>query len=267
MPAAGEPLVAATADGVALALRRHVAAGRRRAVALCTHAMMASGAYLDGRLAPDLARRGVTVYVLDWRGHGASRPPHPRSGSWQFDDYVAADLPAAIRAVCADAGVRPRDLVYVGHSLGGLVGLAAFGVGAAPPPAQLWLVATSVWLPGPAGPRGRRAAMRLARAVARVVGYAPVRALRAGTDDEPRAYVEQLAGWALSGRWTGRGGVDFLARAHALDVPATAVVGAGDRWCTPADARALAPRARLVLVPGDHFGAVRAVAPLVAGAL
>ncbi len=239
-------LTATTADGVRLALRRFPAAGSGRAVLLCTHAMMANGGYFHrggAGFAAHLAAAGVEVHVLDWRGHGESVPPSPRDpGGWSFDDYVEFDLPAAIGAVVAAAGITPGELVYLGHSLGGLVGLAAFGTGAAPMPDRASWWATSVWLPGPRGSRVRRGALELYRLLSLPRGYAPVRRLRAGTDDEPRRYVEQLAGWGRTGRWTGRTGTDYLAAVARVTCRSTAVTGAGDRLCRPSDASALAAR-------------------------
>ena len=250
-------VTAVTDDGVRLALRVHRPAGRPRAFCLATHAMMASGAYLERRgFAGHLAARGVALYVLDWRGHGESVPPSPRGGpGWSFDDLVARDLPAAVRAVAADAGRAPGELCYLGHSLGGLVALAGFGTGAAPAPARLSLWATSVWGQAPrAGASGagrgglaarigrarealrRRALIELFAASARPLGHAPIRRLGLGTDDEPRRYVEDLRRWVRTGRFTGRAGQDYAAAAARIAAPVWAVVGEGDRLCAPRDA-------------------------------
>ncbi len=233
---------ATTADGVRLAIRRHAAAGERRAVLLCTHAMMANGSYFERGFAQHLASRGVDVYVLDWRGHGASRPPRPRRDRWGFEDYVERDLPAAMDAVAGDAGVDPEDLVYLGHSLGGLVGLAGFSTRTASRPRRISLWATSVWLPGPNGPWQRRAIMRAYRCAARPLGYAPVRAFKIGTDDEQRGYVDQLTGWAASGRWTSRAGIDYTAALADLGITTWGVNGDGERLCIPSDAQILLDR-------------------------
>ena len=231
-----------TADGVRLSIRRHAAAGERRAVLLCTHAMMANGSYFERGFAQHLAGRGVDVYVLDWRGHGESRPPHPRRDHWVFEDYVERDLPAAMNAVAADAAVDVEDLVYLGHSLGGLAGLAGFSTRTAPRPRRVTVWATSVWLPGPSGPWRRRAMMRFYRYAARPLGYAPVRALRLGTDDEQRGYVDQLTGWAASGRWTSSAGEDYTAALEGLAITTWGVNGDGDRLCIAPDAQILLDR-------------------------
>jgi pimeloyl-ACP methyl ester carboxylesterase len=240
-------LAAVTADGVRLHVAHVAARGRRRAVVLCTHAMMAHGRYFGGTrrhgFAMFLAEQGIDVYVLDWRGHGASRPPDPRRAQWCFDDYVELDLPAAIAAVARDARIGVDELTIIGHSLGGLVALAALGTGRIPAVRGLVLAATSVWLPGPRGPRTRRALMALYELAARPLGFAPIRFARFGTDDEPRDYVAQLAGWARTGRWTSRTGVDYLDAIARIDARVWAIAGGGDRLCRPDEAEMI--RARL----------------------
>jgi len=252
---------AITADGVRLHVAHMPARGPRRAVVLCTHAMMAHGRYFGPTRRPGfaayLADRGVDVYALDWRGHGRSRPPDPRRAQWSFDDYVELDLPAALAHVSREADVAVGELAVVGHSLGGLVALAALGTGRVPPVRSLILAATSVWLPGPQGPLARRALMALYDAASRPLGFAPIRFARFGTDDEPREYVAQLAGWARTGRWTSRTGVDYMDALAHVDVPVWSVVGAGDRLCRPDDGEVLrgrVPRAEPLRVVGAAHG-------------
>jgi pimeloyl-ACP methyl ester carboxylesterase len=242
-----ERVEATTADGVRLALAHVPAVGARRAVALCTHAMMANGRYFgagrDGGFAATLAAAGVDVVVLDWRGHGGSRPPSPGADDWSFDEYVELDLPAALAAAGRIGGVAADEVAVIGHSLGGLAALAALGRGIVRV-RRLALAATSLWLPGRSGPLARRAIMEGYDLAARVLGRAPIRALRLGSDDESAGYVAQLAGWARTGRWTSRGGIDHMALLPRIDAPVWAVSGAGDRLCTPADARVLLARLR-----------------------
>jgi predicted alpha/beta hydrolase len=223
--------------------------------------MMAHGRYFGASRRPGfaafLAERGVEVFVLDWRGHGLSRPPDPRRDQWTFDDYVELDLPAAIAAVARAAGIRADELVILGHSLGGLATLAALGTGRIPPVRAIALAATSVWLPGPTGPRARRALMSLYDLSSRPFGFAPIRLVRMGTDDEPHAYVAQLAGWARTGRWTSRTGVDYLDALAQIDRPVFAFVGAGDRLCRAEDAEVIRARlrgARPLRVVGEVSG-------------
>lgn len=242
----GELLSATTSDGVTLALRYVAAAGARRAVCLCTHAMMANSRYFwtpaHGGVAEYLSQRGADVYILDWRGHGGSRMP--RGADWCFDDHVLHDAPAAVRAVCAHADIAPRELVYLGHSLGGLVGLAASATATIPRVRALALLSTSVWMPGRHGSFTRRAIMAALAMVTRVLGHAPTRALRIGPENEPRGFVEQLTTWAREGAWRSRAGLDYLAQLERIDVPIWAASGDGDRLCRPDDANVLVARLR-----------------------
>jgi pimeloyl-ACP methyl ester carboxylesterase len=78
------------------------------------------------------------------------------------------------------------------------------------------------------------------RAAARPLGYAPIRRLRLGSDDEQRGYVDQLTGWALSGTWTrARDGFDYRSALPAVTAPVWAVQGDGDRLSGARDAGAL----------------------------
>jgi predicted alpha/beta hydrolase len=245
-----------TSDGVRLALRRFPAASPR-AAALLVHAMMADAGYL-APLAGALAEAGVTAYTLDLRGHGESVPPSPRRDRWHFEDYVERDLPPVIEAVAGDAGCAPSELAYLGHSLGGLVGVAAFGTGAAPPPRRLALVTTSPWILG--GPK-RLAVSGALWAASRPLGFLPTRALRLGNTDEPGSYIAQFFGWSRRGAWTRRDGLDYLAGAARLSCPAWIVVAAHDPWCTEEDAQVLAARLAgprtFRSVPGNHFSFFR----------
>ncbi|WP_242392006.1 alpha/beta fold hydrolase [Anaeromyxobacter oryzisoli] len=74
-------------------------------------------------LADHLARAGFDCFSLDHRGHGASRPGPGASRRWNLDTYVREDLPAALDAIRRETGAE--QVLYVGHSQGGIVGLAA----------------------------------------------------------------------------------------------------------------------------------------------
>ena len=143
-------LEARTADGVTLRIDRVAARGEQRGAVVLLHAMMTDGRYFgarrDGSFAASLAAAGFDVYVPDFRGHGRSRPPHARGGTWSFDDLVELDLPALVGAAAAASSCAPADLAILGHSLGGLVTCAALGTGRIPAPRVLVLAATSVWL-------------------------------------------------------------------------------------------------------------------------
>jgi len=246
-----------TADGWKLALGRYAPEGSGRAALLLTHAMMASARTLRS-LATGLASRGFDVFALDFRGHGQSGPPRAREADWSFDDYVRFDLPAALDAVKRTA--RCREVAYVGHSLGGLVGLAA----GAPFSRQV-LVATCVWRFGPRTPWQRKLMMATYRRLVRTLGYAPIRALRMGSDDEPRGYVEQLTDCAFHDHWRSRDGTnDYAAGLGAIRTPTLSLVAGRDALCTRRDAQAVfdplgarEKELRVVEHVSGHFGLLR----------
>jgi pimeloyl-ACP methyl ester carboxylesterase len=122
-----ELLRAPTRDGwrLALARRRPRGASRRPPVLLVHSIAMNRQAFDFGverySLAACLAAAGFDCYTLDLRGHGASRRgPHRR---WNLDTYLREDLPAALDAIRARTGAA--QVLYVGHSQGAILGLAA----------------------------------------------------------------------------------------------------------------------------------------------
>jgi len=231
------------------------AIGARRGTLLCLHAMMTDGRYFGARRPADasfaaaFAAAGFDVLVADFRGHGRSVPPRAGPDDWSFDDLVELDLPALV------AAAGPGELVILGHSLGGLVALAALGTGRIPAPHSVLLPSTAPWL---GGPLHRRAVMAAYGGVAALLGRAPIRALRLGTADESATYVRQLTGWARAGRWTSLAGVDYLRAIETIETPVLPIAGGADWMCTPRDAADFAGRipgaAPLRVVDGaDHF--------------
>lgn len=239
-----DELVARTVDGVTLRIDRVRAAGERTGVVVCLHAMMTDGRYFgarrEGSFAATLAAHGLDVLVADFRGHGRSQPPTAGPDDWSFDDLVELDLPAIIATAAAESSCAPNELTLVGHSLGGLVATAALGTARIAAPRLLVLPATSIWLLGADGSLRRRAMMAVYRQTTLALGRAPIRALRVGTADEARTYVQQLTGWARSARWTSLRGIDYAAAAKTITTPVLPLAGEGDWMCTPDDARAFA---------------------------
>lgn len=129
-PRQDEVRYAETADGWRLALGRRRPRGPARPLpVLLVHGISANSQCLDfglerWSLAAHLSQAGFDCFALDLRGHGASRPARrgaPRG--WSFDDYLTQDVPAALDAVRAATG--QERVLWVGHSQGGLLGLAA----------------------------------------------------------------------------------------------------------------------------------------------
>ena len=113
-----------TPDGAVIHLHRHQAAGPP---VLVVHGI-SSNHYcwdLDAErsLGDYLAEKGFDAWLLDLRGHGDAREaPGGRrlQRDWAVDDYGLQDIPAAIAHLQQETGAR--QVGYVGHSLGGIVG-------------------------------------------------------------------------------------------------------------------------------------------------
>jgi predicted alpha/beta hydrolase len=239
---------AVASPDVRLRLARFRADGSRGPL-LITPAMMAHAGYL-GRFAEAAARAGWDCFTLDFRGHGRSRPPTPRRPGWGFDVYVDEDLPAAVGAMLEAAGTT--SYCYVGHSLGGLVGVAAFATAKVPPPRRLVLVTASPWTN--AGLR-KRAVAALLVLLSRPLGFLPARPFGLGAD-EPHAYLRDLRRWVETRSWRSATDVDYLAAAASLKLPALVVRGREDWMVGEAESRILADllAAQTILADGDHFG-------------
>jgi pimeloyl-ACP methyl ester carboxylesterase len=127
-----ELLFATTRDGWRLALGhcRPATPARRPPVLLVHGIAMNRQAFEFGvgryALAAHLARAGLDCFSLDLRGHGASRPGPGAPRRWNLDTYLAEDVPAALDAIRAATGAD--RVLYVGHSQGAILGLAASGL-------------------------------------------------------------------------------------------------------------------------------------------
>jgi len=126
-PQQDELRFARTRDGWEIALARRAPRTqppRTPPVLLC-HGLAANRGNLDFgldrySLSLYLAQSGFDCYALELRGHGASRRASkdaPRR--WNFDTYLLQDIPAAIDAIGS------KQVLWVGHSQGALLGLAA----------------------------------------------------------------------------------------------------------------------------------------------
>jgi len=123
------PFKVTCADGWELTLYHRAPNVRRfREPVLLVHGLAANHYTFDFdppySLAHVLAGAGFDCFSVDLRGTGRSaRPPRGRRSEWTVDDHVGIDTPAILDAVCARSGAT--RVLWVGHSLGGLVGYAA----------------------------------------------------------------------------------------------------------------------------------------------
>ncbi|HEY8206418.1 MAG TPA: alpha/beta fold hydrolase [Myxococcaceae bacterium] len=129
--ARGEPaerLWAAAGDGWRIAVFHRPAARRRfrEPVLLChgfainRHTFEFDPPY---SLAHALSEAGFDCFTVEWRGTGAShRPPSGLFRSFTVDDHIRQDAPALIRLALERTGAERA--LWVGHSLGGMIGYA-----------------------------------------------------------------------------------------------------------------------------------------------
>jgi predicted alpha/beta hydrolase len=209
--------------------------------AVLAHAVMSRRSSFDrpenGGLGRFLVDRGWRVVSFDFRAHGDSRPRADEGAAYSYDDLVRSDLPT-VHAFARSCGRRGEPVVLVGHSLGGHAALAAQGCQLVDFDAIV-AIATNVWLrelePSGAVWVAKRAALRAAVEVTRRLGRFPARALRLGSDDEARGYVEDVARFARTGAWSSADGqADYLASLGRCRVPLLPIVSDGDRIeCTP----------------------------------
>lgn len=236
-----ETLEIRTSDG--WSLRAHVREPDREpvGVAVLGHAMMARRTEFDrpadAGIAAMLVERGWRVVAFDFRGHGDSGPAPRRGTGYGYDNLVKGDLPA-VHGFARSRAKRKRPVVLVGHSLGAHVGLAAQGAGLVAFDGVVG-VGANVWLPALEPSRARwlvkRGLLAAMSAVVRRFGRFPARALRMGSDDEARGYVDDFERFARTGAWTSAdGGVDYLASLARVRVPVLQIVSDGDRIeCVP----------------------------------
>ncbi len=122
-------LKATCLDSWEIGVHYRAAAPRRfREPVLLCHGLAANHFNFDFEppfsLAHALAERGFDCFSIDWRGTGASRrsPRQRCSADYSVDDHIRLDAPALLDLALKKTGAR--QAFWVGHSLGGLIGLA-----------------------------------------------------------------------------------------------------------------------------------------------
>jgi oxygen-independent coproporphyrinogen-3 oxidase len=222
-------------DGVTLALYRAAASAPRQLAPplLLVHGTFSNRWFFLGArergLAHALAARGWDVWVAELRGHGRSGAAGRRN-AWHFEDWIRRDAPALILGVLRETG---RDhLVWIGHSAGGITGVAYAGLGAAFSDRIAGLVTAGA--PAPTGMHLLQVPLVLAGlGVTRIMGRFPARWIGIGPEDEHAGIMRQWLRWNLRGRWEGEDGTDYFANCATIRCPTLALAGAGDWLIAP----------------------------------
>jgi pimeloyl-ACP methyl ester carboxylesterase len=241
-------------DGVEVAVHRWGAAGDRPPVVL-QHGFAADSIrnWVASGIVAALLADGREVVAVDARGHGASDKPHDP------ERYGERTMAEDLAAVADELGLERFDLA--GYSMGGIVSLALAGTDRRVRRLVVGGIGAGVVERGGLDTRAVRTTALVA----------------ALETDEPASISDPTA--AAFRAFADSTGADRLALAaqarvvHAQPLPLAAItaptlVVAGEADPLAARPQVLAdavPGARLVVVPGDHLGAVRE--PAFAGAL
>ena len=266
------PLRVTTDDGWTLTVWYRPARQRRfvEPIVLC-HGLANNHALMEflppSNLAAFLSEAGFDCYSVDLRGAGGSHPPLDW-GPWDatVDDHITHDAPAVIDFVRAHA--RADRVVWLGHSLGGMIGLAAATTSADGKIAALvtigspvffryryrvhWAVTIAKWL-APAGRfpmnwfaeagtvLGGRFKVKLAHASANLDNLEPgaVRVLLANVFAPIwRGVLLQFEEWIRDDVFRSLEGVDYRSRVRNLTVPVLVCGGTVDFLAPPRAQRA-----------------------------
>lgn len=153
--------------------------------------------------APFLADQGYDVFVMDMRGKGNSMPPvHSKSKYGQFE-AITEDIPAVIERINTLKNHAPVHLVA--HSFGGVILLAwyaRFHSSASVRSMVFFGTKRKIYIK-----TWKKFFMvdimwnLVGRSVSALVGYLPAKALRFGSDNEPRKFFLETNRWVYSDKW------------------------------------------------------------------
>ena len=263
-------IVVAAVDGWQLCAWHRTPSRRRfvEPVVLC-HGLSNNHRFLEFQsphsLAAALADAGFECFTVELRGAGQAAPAPPgMRADGCIDDYVRFDVPALIRHALTHSGALKT--FWVGHSLGGLVALAAAEGEVAQKLKGLitigspvffrtqwgtrWLLKFGYWL----SPLGRFRTDWLAALVAPFAGWfrVPVGSGMANQRNMPgwvqrramatviapiwHGVLSQLRDWTYDDKFRSVDGkTDYRERVRALEVPTLIVGGSADGLAPPAN--------------------------------
>ena len=178
-----------------------------------------------------LARRGIAVFLHEWRGHGSSSLRAGRDLDWGYRELLALDLPASEAAVSAALPGLPR--ANGGHSLGGQLACCRFAL-AADAADETWLVGSGApyWRAFPVPRRWLLPmAYRFLPWLADRAGALPGRRIGFG-GNEARGVIRDWGRTAISGRYAAAG-LGELEAGMAAATPRIHGVLFADDWLAP----------------------------------
>jgi pimeloyl-ACP methyl ester carboxylesterase len=282
-----------TADGWTLSLWHRAPATRRfeEPVVLC-HGLGNNHAFFEFRgrahLARVLAEAGFEVFTMDCRGAGRWSAPDLAFAEASIDDHLDLDAPAVVDAIREATG--RSQVLWVGHSLGGVIGLLASARGLRGRLKALVTLGSPVFFDsGPffrralrlglwLAPSGRFPARVLTTAFAPVAGwFAPPKLARitARVDNIDgleqryllanvfanlwRGVLAQLERWIETGVLSSGRGDDLRAAAFAIDDVPTLVVGGTVDHLAPLEVtkqlfEGLSAKDKALVLVGRQFG-------------
>ena len=219
----------------------------------------------DRSLAKTLTAVGFDVWILELRGHGQSDRPAwltPFGWNYNFDDFLMTDIPLALKKVQQVTG---HDKVFLlGHSMGGMLGLAHAGIAKDHGLAGVVAIGSPVSLRSPSGKAPLNFLARLA-ALGSVVRISPISKffaplsgmapksfsktfiLPGSTEqrlikrimfnllgNEPTSLVRQFGLWQQEGSFRSLDGQhDYLKSLEQVDIPILVLAAEKDRLARP----------------------------------
>lgn len=199
------------------------------------HMFMTHGTFSDRRICLKMARAwaelGHVAWILEWRGHGGSAKP---TQAYDMEDVAKLDVNAALKWL---AQRLPNQSICAStHSGGGL----ALTMALIHEPAHQTLISRMALYACQASDAGatvlRRLKLRLASYLFRQVGHIPGPKLRLGICDESYTMMKPWFQWNLTGKFSGRSGIDYGSMQAGVATAVMVIAGCSDHFIAPAEA-------------------------------